>query len=498
MVRLRFDAEHPRKLCQLVCVLIRVRLAGKREGVEEPGGLDRSGVQVRRVEEPGVEADVVPDEDTVAGPRQEPADGFGGTWLTRYLGVGDAVQLAPYDLLPGIHERRPAVADLAVGDLDRADLDDRTLLVVTTRRLEVEHHEGLVLLDGLQEGQDGLGPRLHEGLSLGLADLALELFLQIDQRCERPMTEHDRLGHHGLGQDLRPGLHHHDRVAGPGHDEVEFGLLELRDRRVEHELAADAADPDGGDRPEERDLTDRQRRGSGEGPEDVGIVLLVGGEDREDDLDVVLVAVREERADWAIGQAGGEDRRLGRARLTLDEATRDLSGGVHPLLEVDREREEVEPGARVRAVRCAEHERIAVTDGDGAAREQGKLAGLDGQRPTSEFGRDSDWHQSSKGRGGRTVARWEPICAAVNGPRRSRGPRRAERTAGGALAAQAEPADDGPIAGVVPAHQVRKEATTLPNELQETAARMVIPREGSEMFGEAPDPLRQQSDLDLG
>ena len=38
---------------------------------------------------------------------------------------------------------------------------------------------------------------------------------------------------------------------------------------------------------------------------------------------------------------GGEDRLLGRASLALEEAAGDLSGRVHPLLDVDGEREEV-------------------------------------------------------------------------------------------------------------------------------------------------------------
>ena len=74
------------------------------------------------------------------------------------------------------------------------------------------------------------------------------------------------------------------------------------------------------------------------------------------------------------------------ARLALDEAARDLARGVHPLLEVDREREEVEARAGLGPVGGAEHHGVAVADGDGAAGESGELAGLDGQRATTELG----------------------------------------------------------------------------------------------------------------
>ena len=129
----------------------------------------------------------------------------------------------------------------------------------------------------------------------------------------------------------------------------------------------------------------RQRGRRGDGAEHVGLVLLVGREDRDDELDVVLVALGEERADGAVGQAGGQGGRLRRARLALDEAARDLARGVHALLELDREREEVEARAGIRAVGGAEHQGVAVANGDGAAGEAGELAGLDGQRATTDL-----------------------------------------------------------------------------------------------------------------
>ena len=61
----------------------------------------------------------------------------------------------------------------------------------------------------------------------------------------------------------------------------------------------DAADADRADGAHERDLADAERRRGAVEGQDVGIVLLVGREDRQDDLDVVVVALREERAEAA-------------------------------------------------------------------------------------------------------------------------------------------------------------------------------------------------------
>jgi len=133
------------------------------------------------------------------------------------------------------------------------------------------------------------------------------------------------------------------------------------------ELAVDAADPNGRDRAEERDLADREGRRRGDRAEDVGVVLLVRREDRDDALDVILVALGEQRPDRPVGEAGGQDGRFGRSRLALDEAAGDLAGCVHPLLEIDGEREEVETRTGLGAIGGPQDEGVAVTDRDGAA-----------------------------------------------------------------------------------------------------------------------------------
>ena len=219
-------------------------------------------------------------------------------------------------------------------------------------------------IGGRREVEHRLDRRLEVRDSLGLPDRLLELLLEVDERLERAVAEEDGLGHDRLGQQLCAGLDHHDRVARTGDDQVELRVGELGVRGVDDELAVDPSDADRGNRAEERDLADRQRGRRGERADDIRVVLLVRRQHRDDALDVVLVARREERPDRPVGLASGEDRVLGRARLALDEAAGDLAGCVHPLLEVDREREEVEAGARLRPVGGAEHHGVAVADSD--------------------------------------------------------------------------------------------------------------------------------------
>lgn len=80
---------------------------------------------------------------------------------------------------------------------------------------------------------------------------------------------------------------------------------------------------------------------------------------------------------------------------------------------------------------------------------------------------------------------------------RGRYPRAAETAPGTALAAQSEPADDGSIPGVVPAHEVRKESASLANELEQAAARVMILGELAQVLGQSTDALREERDLDL-
>ena len=266
-----------------------------------------------------------------------------------------------------------------------ADLDEIRDLRVGARRLDVDDGELTAVLGRRSEIEDRPRAGLDVREALRLADRLLELLLEVDQRLDRAMTEQDRLGHDVLGQELGAGLDHHDRVARAGDDEVELRVLQLAVGRVDDELAVDPADADRADGAEERDLADRQRRRGGDGAEDVGIVLLVGREDRDHDLDIVLVALGEERPDGAVGQTRRQDGRLGRASLALDEPAGDLARGVHPLLEIDREREEIEPGTGFRPVRGPEHHGVTEADGDGSARQPGELAGLDGQRLPTEL-----------------------------------------------------------------------------------------------------------------
>src|SRR5205807_1546969 len=139
---------------------------------------------------------------------------------------------------------------------------------------------------------------------LWLARGALEVHLRVAEPLDALLRERASVNEEILGDLVRAGFHHHDRVARTRDDEVERALLHLLDRRIEGELSVHRADANASDRSLERSVRDREGGGRGVHREDVVVVLLVGGPRRNDDLHVVAEAVREQRADGAeIGRA---------------------------------------------------------------------------------------------------------------------------------------------------------------------------------------------------
>ena len=95
-----------------------------------------------------------------------------------------------------------------------------------------------------------------------------------------------------------------------------------------------------------------------------------------DELRLVAPALGEERADRPVDHAGGEGALLASTTLALEEPAGDLARGVHALLDVDRQGEEVDV-AEVACGRGGEHHRVAGADDHGAAGLLGELAGLE-------------------------------------------------------------------------------------------------------------------------
>ena len=207
---------------------------------------------------------------------------------------------------------------------------------------------------------------------------------QVDHRLELLLAEQHRLQHGLLGQLLGFGLDHHHRVAGPGHDQIELAARQLLERRVEEELAVPIADAGARDRPEKRNARDGQGGARPDHRDDVRVVLLVVREHRADHLGLVPEAAREQRPDRPVDQARGQDLLLRRTALALEEAAGDLARGEGLLLIVDGQREEVLPRLDLALRdRGAQHRGLAVGGEHRAIGLPREAATLQNQRATA-------------------------------------------------------------------------------------------------------------------
>ena len=180
------------------------------------------------------------------------------------------------------------------------------------------------------------------------------------------------------------GLDHHDRdVTVVEHaardDHVEHGTLELLDGRERDPGAVDQRDAHTADRSGERQAGDLGGRRRGVDRQHVVQLVGIQAHDGDHDLDLVAQAVDERRAQRPVDQPTGQDRVGGRTALPAEERAGDAPGGVHALLDVDRQREEVEVvlGVLAGGGRRQQHGLVVEVGDDGAGGLLGEPAGLE-------------------------------------------------------------------------------------------------------------------------
>ena len=203
------------------------------------------------------------------------------------------------------------------------------------------------------------------------------------------MAEHDGAEHDFFAEFLGFGFNHQNSVGSACNDEIERRFRHFVDMRVEHVVAVDVTDAGACDRAHERDARDGQRSRSRDQSQDVGIVFQIVLQNGDDDLRVVLVAIRKQRAQRAVDQTRGQRLVLARAAFALEIAAGDLAGCVGLFLVVDGQRKEVLAGLR-RLGRNdgGEHGGFAVGGDDGAVGLTGNLAGFQGERTAAPFNLD--------------------------------------------------------------------------------------------------------------
>ena len=154
----------------------------------------------------------------------------------------------------------------------------------------------------LEHGAQRAGVRLRHQRALGLSRLRRQLVDHVGDAADVRLGEFERLEHVRFGDLVRAAFDHDDVGGSTRDDHVHVALIELGDRRHDHEFAIETRDANAGDRLGERDVRQADR---GRGPDQrqhVGIVLLVRRHDGRHDLRFVRECLAEQRADRAVDE----------------------------------------------------------------------------------------------------------------------------------------------------------------------------------------------------
>ena len=136
-------------------------------------------------------------------------------------------------------------------------------------------------------------------------------------------------------------LDHVDGFLVAGLHHLDVAVLQLGGGGIDHQLPLHAPDPHRSGGPLERDAGQPQRRRGTHHREDVGIVLLIGGQDHGLDEHFILVAFGEQRTDRSIDHPHGQDFLVSGAPFPLEEPPGELAGREALLPVIRRERDTI-------------------------------------------------------------------------------------------------------------------------------------------------------------
>ena len=427
---------------------------------------------------------------------------------------------------------------------------DLVELRVALRLVGDDHRFGRVAAYRGAHGLEGVGLVVDPGLVLDRGDrapLGLELLHELELEVDGgvdPLLRGFEAFRDDVFGDLRrtafvelprgfgaAGLDHHDRdvavvEAATGDDHLEGRRVTFFVRGVGDPLAVDLGDAHGADRTVERDAGDHQRRGGAVDRRDVVGVLQVGAENRRDDLHLVAEPFGERRAQRPVGEATREDRRFAGSTFAPEERAGDLAGGVHPLFDVDREREEIDPLSGLAGDDRGQQRGLAQLHEHGAVGELGELAGFERQLLAARGDRAGHTDGTGLISGGHEnallsfVARRRFPVGRVRTPPSARGRARAlatdnrrarrcstsrcsrngERTVRSPcvlLPAKTQLGDQGSIPLDVVAPEVVEQPTPPSDQHEQTTARVMVFHVRLQVLREVVDPTCEERDLNL-
>ena len=224
-------------------------------------------------------------------------------------------------------------------------------------------------------------------LKLRLADLALDFLNKCADLLDLLMRLHQGVKHLILRNFLRAGLDHNDLVLGCAQGHVHLTDLALLGSRVNDNLTVYNADLATSNDIVKRDIGNGNRDGRAQQGNNLRRIVVIVLENRAYDRDIVAQILREQGAHRAVDLAGSQDCLFRRAAFTAHERAGNAANRIQALLEIHREREEINAVARLCGCgRGDEHNGLAVTHQARTVCQLRHLAGLNDQRAACEGG----------------------------------------------------------------------------------------------------------------
>ena len=222
----------------------------------------------------------------------------------------------------------------------------------------------LRLADGVDDGVDELND-VHVGLVGQLDALHEDVFLDLV----------------GLGLD------HDDLLMGRGDGHEALAGVALVLRRVHDIFAVEIADIGGRGRAVPGNVGVGDDEGGADGGDDLDRIVIVLRENGVSQNDVVAQLFVKEGAHRAVDEAGDQHAAVRGLALAAVEGAGDAADGVHPLFDLDGQREVVDAGLRQgRGDGGHEHDGIAVAADGLCVAELCDLAGLDREGTAADLG----------------------------------------------------------------------------------------------------------------
>ena len=267
-------------------------------------------------------------------------------------------------------------------------LFDHGVPALLTDVLVIGVHSGLGLVH--EVGHDVVEQLLVEGgvgiVELGLADLGDHLVDQLDLLLVLLVGLLNGLEHLVVGDLVGAGLDHDHLLAGGDHGDVQIRDLALFAGGVDDQLAVHQAHLHGAHRTVPGDIGDGQSGGGADQSGDLGRAVMIHSHDGGHDGHIIAEVIGEQGADGAVDDAAGEDALLAGTALAAVEAAGDAAHGVHLLLKVHAQGEEIDavPGTGGGGG-THQHAGVAVAHHDGGVGQLSQLAHFQSQGTACQF-----------------------------------------------------------------------------------------------------------------